>query len=516
MIWSTPISYPLWKDSTQHPELYSPPYHSQLKTTLQWTKNMSTVTLVWSLWSLWPCATRVGTIAFIWALLDAMMATLTIRSVFHIPSFVPMDRCRNHNMTTWHVPPSHESLFVILADTPKSTIQNNSPHRVCEEFRKLYFLLLAQGVALAVAAVCNITLIWGRRNMIDRNAPDLKRLFWIHFTGWPWRRTSWPKSCVSCWFIACLIEVFLLGPPTLLIFVLTRPIHRWIWITYRCCAKFTTGLKISAVHYYKQLRFRRQLKQSHEGLKRSEPPTLPPKNRINNGNLAELLNYDILIVVATNLCYRDIINLSRVSKRLRHTIFDKEANFEELSHHWQQYTCDQESRNNCPVCKIAMCGDCDVRPMDSFSSRAVSSHHGCHLSCFTCFNIITNRTSTSRCHCTCVVKPFARACNFCTPSTLPTSIFYGSYDRPGKVDKKVLLARWKARHEMEVKERCKDENLCFECQEPVGGLLRFWVCIGCRKECRHAMHSAWRWSREPMTASDESGIANEIDDGDIV
>jgi hypothetical protein len=72
-------------------------------------------------------------------------------------------------------------------------------------------------------------------------------------------------------------------------------------------------------------------------------------------NLADFLGiYDMLMLVAEDLHYADILNLSLTSKSVRESVLPAE-DYDKRLKHFRRYTCESSSRTQCWVCTNQIC-----------------------------------------------------------------------------------------------------------------------------------------------------------------
>ena len=72
--------------------------------------------VVWTFISWMPAYGAKGAGAFVICFVDATIMTLLFTQVVIGPSFIPLDGCKKHNMTTYGVPEGHRSMFLIVAN----------------------------------------------------------------------------------------------------------------------------------------------------------------------------------------------------------------------------------------------------------------------------------------------------------------------------------------------------------------------------------------------------------------
>jgi hypothetical protein len=70
--------------------------------------------------------------------------------------------------------------------------------------------------------------------------------------------------------------------------------------------------------------------------------------------LADLLKYDILVLIAKQVHYVDLINLSLVSRKVRQAVFPP-SEIGARSERLRIYTCENGTKSQCWVCNIQIC-----------------------------------------------------------------------------------------------------------------------------------------------------------------
>jgi len=82
---------------------------------------------------------------------------------------------------------------------------------------------------------------------------------------------------------------------------------------------------------------------------------LKTKNDDGNVGLANLLCYDILMLVAHNCHYVDLLNLSLVSKQLRQAVFPLNEHEDLHDRRLMRYSCEGPEKSHCWTCGIQIC-----------------------------------------------------------------------------------------------------------------------------------------------------------------
>jgi hypothetical protein len=70
--------------------------------------------------------------------------------------------------------------------------------------------------------------------------------------------------------------------------------------------------------------------------------------------LSKVLGFDILMLIARDLHYRDILNLSMASKSVYNAMFPKNEIHERVKF-LRRYACNDDNRSNCWICGLQTC-----------------------------------------------------------------------------------------------------------------------------------------------------------------
>ena len=68
----------------------------------------------------------------------------------------------------------------------------------------------------------------------------------------------------------------------------------------------------------------------------------------------DFLCYDVLVLIARDLHYVDLFNLSLASKSVRDVVFPR-SDFATRSEHFKIYSCDELTKTQCWICTIQVC-----------------------------------------------------------------------------------------------------------------------------------------------------------------
>lgn len=240
--------------------------------------------------------------------------------------------------------------------------------------------------------------------------------------------------------------------------------------------------------------------------------------------LADFLGtYDMLILVAQELHYLDVINLSYVSKSVRESVLPAE-DFDRRIAVFRTYTCHDMEKSRCWVCANQICLLCRQSPLIPLTTLL---HHldTCIPYCAMCYRLSINRRRPDRYERTkdpvCACAPVTG-----TPSLLQR-LFRGRahykdpqttlFRRAREVCRECnllsadqLLAKRlpKTKRELQEGRGGRDGKVWTECgnyscRKDLGTGPRWWVHISCRKECSSSAHRAW----SDITSENKESIA---------
>ena len=341
---------------------------------------------------------------------------------------------------------------------------------------------------------------------------------------WPWWH-SYPfiqpghgsiQNKLAVVLILIFIDIPLLGP-TLLIAMLPTITHQWMWIGIRFTGKFSSMLwqrltwavrdRMPTGKPRQPVVTERKKSLELKVLPKHRPSTsasrlsaeMPPQPRTPEDRLADFFIVDILMLVSRDLHFRDLINLSLTSKRMRQLILPPGPEAAGRWHLYKLYTCDPNTRRRCDGCPAQICTElgCGLpRPVNSFNCgnrQRLLKHYptqkaSCLPYCFACWDDGRNQDCTSRLAC---------ACTFASANLIMCAACCAMPD-------KRLSALMLEREEKALRAQKVDGVECGQCKKLIGGVgPRWWVCSKCQKECRCGLHPAWSWEREkPVQTGD--------------
>ncbi|KAF2188957.1 hypothetical protein K469DRAFT_564483, partial [Zopfia rhizophila CBS 207.26] len=215
--------------------------------------------------------------------------------------------------------------------------------------------------------------------------------------------------------------------------------------------------------------------------------------------LADFLGvYDILMLVAENLHYTDIVNLSLVSKSIREAVLPV-ADYDRRLNHFKMYTCQARSRKQCWVCTNQICKKCKhFRALKQTTSY---------------FHLDTCQPYCSSCYFTHIQLPpqprvDPRVCRCAPPSPTPSFLqrlfhdkqYFINAQHTKHVTRMVcrecnryldseLLENREKRTRAELRNPGR-EGKCVKCEKWIKG-VKWWVCGNCKKECVARCHAPW-------------------------
>jgi hypothetical protein len=216
--------------------------------------------------------------------------------------------------------------------------------------------------------------------------------------------------------------------------------------------------------------------------------------------LLDLLNYDILVLIARDLCYVDLVNLSLASKSLRDVVFPG-AEHTTRSHHFQMYTCDPATKTTCWNCTLQTCQYCGN--WSSIPQTPTVFHlDGCEPYCSSCYfsNVCARKgksMDTTECGCAPKnppnwLKKFIFGKRLAAPRGLitnnaPPRLLCGMCLQIG-AEGVAPRRENRSRAELRDPDRCRT---CAKCGLGLGRGVRWWVNKNCGKECRSRLHLPW-------------------------
>ena len=123
-------NFPDWKTIQHHPELHHAPYDTNASLATRAAGIGAILGTIWAFITWIPSLEAHGASAAIIGAVDAVITALFFIQVILAPAYVPLGRCKSHNMTTWGVPPGYKSFYLIVSNQTivNSTIGKGDPN----------------------------------------------------------------------------------------------------------------------------------------------------------------------------------------------------------------------------------------------------------------------------------------------------------------------------------------------------------------------------------------------------
>lgn len=174
---------------------------------------------------------------------------------------------------------------------------------------------------------------------------------------WPWPESRAPESYLEV--VPLALKRLLLFLPKAIIMFLPKRVHVWTWYTVRLVSKLAIGLQRKQPRGKKPQNLHpkrpKRVRSGYEEISTEQGKTkMSIELEEISHPLARLLFWDMLILIAQDLHYSDIISLSLTSKQMRNTILpsaDRLARLERLKKH----TLDSHSKLQCDICGAPVC-----------------------------------------------------------------------------------------------------------------------------------------------------------------
>ncbi|KAF2126633.1 hypothetical protein P153DRAFT_81620 [Dothidotthia symphoricarpi CBS 119687] len=228
--------------------------------------------------------------------------------------------------------------------------------------------------------------------------------------------------------------------------------------------------------------------------------------------LADFLGiYDMLILVSENLHYRDMMNLSRVSKSIRARVlptndYDRRLNI------FRTYTCNDGEKTKCWSCPNQTCIGCQQYPLVALTTLY---HHlqNCRPFCTRCYRTQTPGRFDKNPYCQCAPAPahpniFLRMVNGSSyyqarQSRIPKYVRAVCMDCHAFTSEELRDRMEKETKRLVMEGRNKDGEKWTRCAgrgcgKELGMGPRWWVCEAdpfgqgqCGKECSSLLHKGW-------------------------
>ncbi|KAF2811251.1 uncharacterized protein BDZ99DRAFT_298409 [Mytilinidion resinicola] len=224
-----------------------------------------------------------------------------------------------------------------------------------------------------------------------------------------------------------------------------------------------------------------------------KPPKYVPNYsgiKISNPKLENIFNIEhLLLPIASNLHYDDLINLSLTSKSVREAVFPA-GDYEHRVRKLKAYSCNNNTKSRCEYCNKQVCAECTqcARMPGLAGLRHLQL---CRPSCTKCyFKSIRpglRRTAIDKRQCRCWVSDASMQDHWICAECYAKSKF--GFE---------LQAARERRYKKQLREYAQGIGLpdgqkleCRTCKtEMQGGSVRWWVCSRCFGECTSHMHPA--------------------------
>ncbi|KAF1847114.1 uncharacterized protein K460DRAFT_383614 [Cucurbitaria berberidis CBS 394.84] len=233
--------------------------------------------------------------------------------------------------------------------------------------------------------------------------------------------------------------------------------------------------------------------------------------------LSEFLSiYDLLMLVAEQLHYLDVVNLSRVSKSVRESVLPAH-DFDRRMHVFRTYTCEPSEKSTCWTCSNQICSSEDCAQPQLIPQTTLLHHLDCCkpycTSCYKAHLLRSPKSSRGEPYCRCAPVPanpnlYLRLLNGTTyyvnqQTKLPRVMRPVCRECNLHGDVKLLKIgekRAKLQLKQGLQETGKEWTMCARvgCGGSLGIGPRWWICSKswCGKECKSLLHGAWGRTRE--------------------
>ncbi|KAF2806448.1 uncharacterized protein BDZ99DRAFT_573960 [Mytilinidion resinicola] len=469
-----------WTTIRKHDILQHAPYspsigHGEL-IAARWTK----IGFYWN-FAIWiPNIIFPGPLVFLVGVFDTAIATMLSLALNSQTKHSPhtFGTCKWGGAETWQVPNGTESFFTV-AGRLNSTVA--SSERMCRDYVQEWKYSMAIVTLYWTIALCNLAFsIISTVSAAKSSTPQ-----------------SFRKNLIdSAMALPRLIFFILMG-----LSIIPIIIFRCLPLPIKSRFRFGTRYTVKATEV---LPPPEEIK-----MRMMRPTPIPPSHTRYDTHgayeqspnpLADFLNYDILVLIARDLHYVDLINLSLTSKSMRDVVFPG-TDHAARSDHFALYTCEPDSKTECWNCTMQTCRGCGFW---SHMPQTATLFHldGCEPYCSSCYfsNVCARKgKAMDNTKCVCAPKP---------PPSWWKRIMYGEtatrvqVAASGTAPSRLLCAMcWDMgslevaqRREERTKAELRDPNRCKTCAKCGLGLgrgVRWWVHKQCGKECRSRLHLPW-------------------------
>ncbi|OCK79624.1 hypothetical protein K432DRAFT_417213 [Lepidopterella palustris CBS 459.81] len=470
-----------WQNVRKHVVLQQPPFNPNIFRGEQIAAKWGKIGFFWN-FALWiPTVLFPGPLVFIVGLFDLTIATMLGIATHLQSAYSPhtYSACRNGGAETWQVPNGTQSFFT-LAGQLNAT--KTTPETMCRDYVEEWKYGVAMAVCYSLIAAFNIILSAIVCAVAARDSPRHNRSFgeWILDTFMTIPRATY-------FIFICLVMI-----PVMFFRCLPISIKSRARFGARYAVK--TGQRVPTPRDIKMRVMRpKNSKSCYAGNYQGKAT-----------NLADFLIYDVLVLIARDLHYVDLVNLSLASKSVHDAVFPG-SDFLTRSEHFKMYTCDIASKTQCWVCTVQICDECQI--IRSLRETPLVFHLDiCKPHCSPCyFSAVcqqnTDRLGNTRCAC----APRSEITKWQKIWHGPSATLNLSTTAPSRgicrlcnvLDDATLLGAREARSRAEMRDAGRFKN-CSKCAGSLGSRgPRWWVCGRCKKECRSHVHPAWGEKGEP-------------------
>jgi hypothetical protein len=199
-------------------------------------------------------------------------------------------------------------------------------------------------------------------------------------------------------------------------------------------------------------------------------------------------SYDILQLIAHELDYVDLVNLSLVSRSVRSVLFPPIEDQQE-DRQLRYHSCYGEEKFECWTCAIQVCRRCSG---SGYHQDSATSYHMnvCRAQCSKCFQ--TSLTHKGGFTCLCYKEQKSSNYSFSRRAALPASKSRILCRQCNDLSDQALRVLRERRDEMVYQRLLQQPLACSTCMvvlPPKG--VRWWMCSVCNRECRHPCHPTW-------------------------
>jgi len=249
-----------------------------------------------------------------------------------------IDRCGGTGAHDWQLPPGANESFFEASARLNATATN--PFHMCKSYVvewqygiviSFFYTMIAVINIIVCCAVC----VYHYQDSKKNNKS---------FSKWLWEAAIVLPRVIAIlvWAILCLFPTNLFRCLPIAFKAKTRYARRY---TAKTGLRAVDATELQLEKLAKKVPMRkREARMRYKGGVPGEP-----------ANLADFLGiYDMLIVVAEDLHYADILNLSLTSKSVRESVLPAE-DYERRLKHFRMYTCESASKTQCWICANQIC-----------------------------------------------------------------------------------------------------------------------------------------------------------------